>query len=221
MTTSGVTAWSLTARDIITQAMRENAILSSGEDPTDEELVDCMVRLNAILKSWGAKASNLWREATGTVTIPANDPSGMIDADIREITSARVIVSGTYHRQMGEWERDDYFSLPNKTASGSPTIFYLSKGVGQPTMHVWPVPTVETTIAIDYLRAPETVTSASETLDFPEEYQEALYANLALRCCGLFGVPPQPELVERARQLERELLDASRPAAYYLRGACG
>lgn len=220
MPTSGETAWSLTARDIVTQALRENAILPPGEDPSSDELTDCLVRLNAMLKSWGAKGANLWRESTTTATVTANVPSVALPVGVHDVISARVVVSSTNHRQMGRWERDDYQSLPNKASAGSPTVFYLSQGIGAATMYVWPVPATNTTIAIDYVRVPETITNASETLDFPEEYHEALYANLAVRCAGMFGAPLNPELVSRAQALERELLDASRPGTYYLRSAC-
>lgn len=224
MTTSGTTAWPMTARDAIRHALAEAMIMSSGEQPDANELVDCMTRLNGMLKSWGAKASNLWREASGTVTIPAGtatfDLNGEI-AGLRDVVSARVIVSATYKRPIFAWVRDDYYGLPNRTTSGIPTAFYLSRGLGANTLHVWPVPTEDTDIELDYLRSPETVTDAGQTLDFPEEYQEALYANLAVRCAGLFGETPAPELVTRAEVLERDLLDGDRPDSYYMVSGCG
>jgi hypothetical protein len=220
MTTSAVTAWSLTARDHITQALRENAILSSGEDPSADELSDCQVRLNALLKSWGTKAPALWQEASTTATITANVASVALAAGVQDVIAARVVVSATNHRQLTRWDREDYQVLPNKIATGSPSVYYLSQSIGVATLYVWPVPTANTTLSIDFVRVPETVTDASQTVDFPEEYQEALYANLAVRCAGLFGQQPAAELVMRAQRLEMELLDAGRPGAYYLRAAC-
>ena len=124
MPTSGVTAWSLTARDIITAALQENAIVGLGRTPTASEAEACMVRLNGMLKSWPAYGLH---ETTGTITLPANDASGTLAAGIKRITSARLALTGGTQRQLGEWNRDDYLILPNKTASGDPTIFYQAR----------------------------------------------------------------------------------------------
>lgn len=220
MATSGTTAWSLTARDMISQALKKSRVISAGEEPEASELEDCLIEFNGLLKSWGAKA-NLWREASATATIAANDPSVELPVGVQDIMTARLVVSATHDRQLAKWEREDYQNLPNKTARGLPTIFYLSQGVGAPTLYVWPVPTANATIAYDYQRLPETITDASETVDFPQEYQEALYTNLALNCWGLFqdGDPPA-SLYARAQRLESEMLDASRPGSYFMRADC-
>lgn len=213
MTTSSTTAWSLTARDVVVEALRENAIISPGESPEADEAAACMVRLNGLLKSW-CVGRNL--ERTGTITVPANDASGAIDATINEVRSIRVVESQSFERQLARWERDDYFRIPNKTASGAPTAYYADAQRDTMVLYLWPVPAIETTLRIEYQRLPETVTDLNETIDFPQEYQEALYANLALRCCGLFGVDPKPELVARARELKVEMVDRERPASYFM-----
>src|SRR5687768_7650187 len=125
MTTSGETAWELTARDVVKHAMQELGVLSLGEEPEAAELEGCLVRLNAMLKSWSTKA-NLFREATGEVTIPGGDASGTLSPEIRDISSVRVVVSATQERQIYPWQRSQYLSLPNKEAVGSPTAYYVS-----------------------------------------------------------------------------------------------
>ncbi len=216
MPTSGVTAWSLTARDIITAALQENAIVGLGRTPTAAESAACLVRLNGMLKSW---LPGSYHETTGTVTVTGGDASGTLAAGIRRIITARLELTST-ERQLGEWNRDQYLSLPNKAAVGDPTIFYQSRQLAGVTLYVWPVPSANKTLHIDYERVPETVTDLSETVDFPERYQEALYANLAMRCSGIFGVALNPELVARAQRLEREMLDSERPDSYIFEAAC-
>lgn len=213
MATSGTTAWALTARDVVTHAMGELAILPIGDDPDADEMTYGLFQLNALLKGWGG--AHL--ETTGTVTIPANTESGTLGSDVQDVISARHV--GTFERQLARWERDEYLSLPNKEASGEPSAFYVSNQRDATVMYVWPVPTVETTIAIDYRRVPETVTDANETVDFPPDCHNALVANLALRIAGRFGAPLSQELVARATTLRREMEDADRPASYYLGAA--
>lgn len=211
MTTSGVTAWSLTARDIITEALHENAVLGLGEDVPAPEADRCLTRLNGLLKSW-LVGRNL--ERTGAITVLANAASGAIDAAINEVRSVRVLENQNFERQLTRWERDEYFRIPNKSASGAPTAFYADAQRDSIVLYLWPVPTADTTLKVEYQRLPETVTNLNETVDFPQEYQEALYANLAVRCCTVFGVEPKVELLQRARDLRIEMEDRERPASY-------
>lgn len=217
MTTSGITEWALTARDIVQTALEDNAIIAIGEEPEAAELEACIRRLNAMLKSW---ARGMHLEETGTIAVPANTASGTLAPGIETILSARLVVSATYERQLFKWARDNYLQLPNKAQSGEPTMYYEARGLGGVTIYLWPVPTTTKTLAISYIRVPETVTDASQTIDFPERYQEALYANLALRCTGVFGKEPKPELIARAGRLERDMLDSERPDSYYFEPEC-
>jgi hypothetical protein len=215
MTTSGITAWELTARDVISAALcDELGIYGFGEDVPAEAVTFAMGHLNSLLKAAGEGAH---LETEGTVTIPANDASGAIAGNVSEVISAR-LVSGVNERILARFGRDEYLSIPNKDASGEPTCFYVSNQRDNVLMYVWPVPTVETTVRTDYRRIPETVTDASETIDFPPQYHPALIENLAVRCAGRFNVQPnqRPELFSRAARHWQEMEDQERPASYML-----
>lgn len=214
MSTSGVTAWSLTARDIVKAAMGELAVIAPGTDPDADEEQDCILRLNALLKSWSLRGVTLSRETTGTVTTTGGTAAVTLDAGVRAISSARLIVSATNERQLWPMGRTDYLSLPNKASVGSPTMYYLSRERDAAILYLWPVSATAATIAIDYDRIPETVTDPSETVDIREELQETVYTNLAVRIAGIFGQQPPPELVQRAASLEMAMYDAERPDFY-------
>lgn len=214
MTTSGVSTWSLTARDIIKAALQENRIVDLGEEPEADEAEACLVRLNALLKSWQVGRH---LESDATIAVMAGNAALTLPADVEDIVTARLVLSATNERLLGRWERDEYLVLPNKIATGTPSVYYPNETAG--TMTLWPVPSVNGSVKIDYLRKPQTVTSLSETVDFPERYQEALYAMLAVRCAGLFGEPLSQELVARAERLRREAEDAERPATYTMTGS--
>lgn len=216
MPTSGTTDWSLTARDIVVAALQENGIIPLGRNPTATEQDACILRLNALLKTLPAGSHN---EATGTITIPGGSASGTIDSDVEEIISARVTTTG-HVRQLYRWDRTRYYELPNPTQVGEPTVFYESRGLNAVTMYVWPVPATDRDVAITYLRKAQTVTDGSQTVDFPQRFQEALYTILARRCAGLFGVEPPPDLVDRAARLELEMFDADRPRSYFFEPDC-
>lgn len=213
MTTSGVTAWALTARDIVTAALRDARILASGTDPEADELEDCILRLNGMLKSWQMKA-NLFREVEATVAITAGDPTISLPAGVRDVSTVRHILSATNERQLFPWNRGQYLQVPNKAAIGNPSIYYISRTVGGVDLTVWPVPSSNITLKIDYSRIAETVTNASQTLDIPEEWHETVYKNLAVECADLFGAALSPRYINRAAELYQQFLDSDRPDFY-------
>lgn len=211
MTTSGVVDWPLTARDIITTALQECAILPLGETPEADEASACLVRLNALLKSWQV---GLQLQTEDDLAVTAGAAATALPDEVETILSVRLVQSATNQRSLARWERDDYFSLPNKASQGTPSVFYVDQHRDTATLYLWPVPSANSALKIDFLRKPETVTNLSQTVDLPQKYQEAFYAMLAVRCAGIFGVQPGPELVARADTLRRQAEDAERPASY-------
>lgn len=220
MTTSGVTAWSLTAADIVKAAMGEIATIDPGSDPTTQEQSDCLLRLNGMLKSWSLKGVSLYRETSATITTTAAVASVTLNAGIRAISSARLVVSATNERTLWPWARSEYLATPNKAAVGQPTVYYLDRQRDAAVIYFWPVSATVATIKLDYDRIPETVTLASQTVDIREELHETVYANLAVRIAGIFGETPPPELVARAQSLETQMFDAERPDAYRFEYDC-
>lgn len=215
MTTSGVTAFGMTARDLVTAALDENAILPLGEVPTAEELGKCIIRLNAMLKSWQLGGVS-WKQETVTVPTVAATASVALPAYVRGVNGVRFVEGATYERQMQRFERDEYYRLPNKASAGKSTAYYVQRDRDGLTLFVWPVPATVSSLKVDIDRAMDTVTEADQTVDMPEELHETVYANLAVRCAGLFGRPVTEELAVRAARLEREMVDSYRPASYYM-----
>lgn len=216
MTTSGTTAFSTTARDFVKNALLENGTIAFGDDPEADEMTACIFRLNAMLKTWGTRGLG-WKQEVYTASGTADTASITLPVYVREVNGARYVDSATNQRAMSRFERDDYAVLPNKAASGTPSIYNVEQNAGALVLTVWPVPTADYTLSLDIDRALDTVTDPSETIDIPEEWTEAVMTNLALRCCNIFSdTPPSAELVQRAQMTERELFDAYRPASYFM-----
>lgn len=218
MATSGITDWPLAAGEVVTQAMIELGAISSGEEPEAQEMADALVRLNGMLKTWSIKA-NLFREESGTVVIPAATGAATFEQSIRDLLSVRHVLSATNYRVLAQWNRDQFYRLPNRASVGNPTAYYLAKGVDSTAIHIWPVPATDITLHVDYSRAADTITSVDQTLDINQEWQEAVILGLASRCAGMFGTTRvDPAAVQRidAREgfLYNQLLDSDRPDTY-------
>lgn len=219
MTTSGVTALEMTARDIVKAALQENGIIRVGREPRAAEQDACITRLNGMLKSWSLRA-NLWREETAEYTIPGGTGSVALGDDVQDVANVRFLQSATNARSLARWEREEYRVLPNRASVGNPTAYSLERTIASLTLKVWPVPATDIDVEVDYIRAAEVVTNAGQTVDFRAEFQEAIYANLAVRCAGIFGVEPGAELVTRAARLEGSVFDYDRPDSYYFESDC-
>lgn len=213
MTTSGVTAWSMTANDIVKRAM--GPILDPGSDPEADELRDCLIHMTGLLKSWSGRGVSLYRESSSTIVTTPGTASVTLAAGIRAISSARLVVSATNERMLWPMNRRDYFSLPNKATAGSPTTYYLDRQRDAAVLYLWPVSASAASIKLDYDRLPDTVTSGSETVDIREEYLETLWTNLhVIIAPEVFHVDPSPLTLARAQTLEAQMFDAERPDSY-------
>lgn len=215
MATSGETNWPLTAGEIVQQAMVKLGILTSGDSPEASEMTDGLVELNSMLKTWSRKV-NLWRDGTGTVVITGGVGSATLPQEVRDVNSVRHVVSATNKRLLNQWNRDQYFSMPNLAAVGNPTIYYIKRDLDDVEIRLWPVPATDITLHLDYSRAAETVTASDQTLDISQEWGEAVILNLASRLAGQFGairLDPQTvgDIKQRAAILEQELFDSDRP----------
>lgn len=213
------TSFTMTARDMVTQAMREIGVLASGEQPTSDELSDGIFRLNSLLKSYAAKGLNLWRDTDGAVDFAAGESSKAIPEAVA-VMDARVATGG-YERLLYPLESDDYAVLPNKGTIGAPTSYVVNRAVSGISIQLWPVPPAETTIRYRYARITNDVVEPSDPVDVPQMFQEAVWKALAVRLAPTFGqVRADPQTVQmvamQAAELERDMLDFDRPATYNL-----
>lgn len=144
-------------------------------------------------------------------------------AGIRAVSNAWVV--GSYNRLLAEWNRSEYLRLPNPGQTGQPTIWYAETTNAGVTLHLWPVPSTDTLIALDYQLKAQTVTDPSETVDVPEEWQECLILGLASRLASMFGTTRiDPATVQRVDQrasaLYDRLMDRDRPDSYTFETDC-
>lgn len=83
---------------------------------------------------------------------------------------------------------EEYFQLPNKRSSGVPVNFNYDRQLGTAIIRIWPVPTnVKTLLKITYAAKIQDFTSPQDTPDFPQEWEEAIVYNLAVRLAHAFG----------------------------------
>jgi len=221
MATSGTINETFTARDVITQALTLITVLGGGETPSADDAAQGLTQLQWMLKSWQSDGCNLWREEEETIVFPAATETVTLDPRVLDVQEARVEIDPTFQRILARWERGEYITLPNKTAPGSPTIFYFRRKRDTVTMTLWPVPPVETNILCTTARVIEDVTDLDQNLDVPQEWCETVTYNLAARLLDTFGITETrpvvaSKIVAMARELYDKLSGFDRPSSVFL-----
>ena len=89
------------------------------------------------------------------------------------------------------WSRNQYFNQVNKVSQGTVVNCYYSPQLTSGRLYVWQTASsVNDFVRFTFERPLEAITSGTETLDFPEEWQEAIIYNLAARLTDEYDTPP-------------------------------
>jgi len=200
-------------------AARELGALGISDTLDSTEEAEMIIRLNSMLAEW-SKDANLWRQKSGTVTITGGVGSGLLPAEVHDLRTVRYVQSATNKRILAPWNRDQWFSLPNRAQAGDPTAYYFARTLGGVELYIWPVPAANVTLELDYARPLYFVESSAQEIDIPYEWHEAALYGLASRSAGVFGtVRIDPQAVARcdaqARSSYERMVDADRPDSYF------
>jgi hypothetical protein len=220
MTVSTNSDWTQTVGQICLSAAMELGAVGMGDSLESSEQLEMQTRLNSMLAKWSIDA-NLFREASGTITVTGGTGAATLPPSIRDVRSVRHIQSASSKRMLGLWNRDEYFQLPNRAQTGaSPMVAYFSKQIGGAVLYLWPIPTADVDIELDYNRSFYFAEGPEQELDIPPEWHEAVLYGLASRSAGIFGTTKlDPAQVSRcdtqAKTSYERMLDSDRPDSYY------
>lgn len=202
MALSGSIDYSLTARELITYALKKIRVVAAGETPSAEDMQDSLEDLNLMLKGLQLRSPNLWRQTVGTVTLVAATASYTLSPRPFRVTEARYRDANGRDLPMEEWTRQEYYDMPVKTNSGIPTAYYVDHQRSTATMYIWSVPSSVTTETIQYTyqRVFQDLDSVDNDIDIPQEHMDTIGYALADRLMETFGVD-DPRITRRAAYL--------------------
>lgn len=201
---------SFTVQDLIQEALYAAGIVPPGGNPTVTQLNRGLNNLNLMMSNFIGYGIDTWARSTHTITCVNGQASYSIGPSGDVNVSRPITVINAYRRNvttgidvpMTEYSKQEYFNIPNKTQSGIPTQFYFDQEFPKGNLYVWPVPSttdLPLSIYID-VHSPFTVASLSDDPDLPDEWQEAVVRNLAVRLAMEFQKPVTPEMAALARE---------------------
>ena len=186
MATSGTTVYSLDVAQVMDEAWER-----CGLDPAKLELrhfVAAQRSLNLLLQEWANGEINLWAvEDLQSLSLTAGTASYSLPTGVLDVVAAVLRRDGE-DIPLGRMGRDDYLATHNKTDQGRPTSFYVDRKVSGASIYLWRAPENSTdTVIYSALTTTEAVTALSETLDVPQQVQDAVAAGLAKRLALKFA----------------------------------
>lgn len=224
MATSSTYEYQLTRNQIIESALRKLGVLAEGQTPSTQNYSDGMMALNAVIAQLRAVGMPLWARSeytftptTGTYTIGTGMtlntpfPVKLLQA-FRTETNAKI--------PLEVMAREDFNILPT-TNTGSPIKVNYQPFVNYGTVSFWPVPTSTNTatVTLVYQRPYQYFTTSTETMDFPEEWYNAIIYNLAVRLAPEWGVPlPDRQMLMQEAKMYTEdaLMVGQEDASFYV-----
>lgn len=213
MATSNSIDLSMTARDIITAALKKLAIIGPGQTGDADDVSDARGELNRMLKGW-MQHKSLWRMTEGSATLVADTGSYTLSPDPYRVISARYRDANSIDTPMARLSRDEYYDLPQKTANGVPTQFYVDRQRASSVLYVWPVKLTVSgeTVQYTYQRKFDDVDTLDEEVDIRQEWFDLVVHNLAARLADSHGMSGArvDRVIARAGQMLAEALDDDR-----------
>jgi hypothetical protein len=174
MTTSGSTDFELDVADYIEEAFERCGL----EVRTGYDLKTAKRSLNLMLAEWANRGLNQWTIEQRTFTTTVGDGDIALDSDIIDILSVIVRRSGTDFA-IERVSRDEFLNIPNKTAQGRATQFFLDRQI-TPNLKIWPTPDNATDVIVyDALTRIQDADTQTNTIEVPFRFYPCLTAGLA------------------------------------------
>jgi hypothetical protein len=144
-----------------------------------------------------------------TITTPMSLPMRLYNPRRANGVDTGNIASTLIETPMGELSYSEYMNLANKTVSGTPMECHFNPNLTNGTLYVWPRPNdCSYRINFTYERVLEDLDNITDNFDFPNEWLETLYYQLAVRLSKPFGKDERGQIIKQeAEAMLQNLLD--------------
>jgi hypothetical protein len=169
-------------------------VLAEGQTPSTQNYSDGAMALNTVVAQLRALGMPLWARSEYTFTPTTNTYN--IGTGLTLDTQFPVKLLQAFRTEnnakipMDLVAREDFNILPGNS-TGSPLKVNYQPYVNYGVVSLWPTPSSSNTatVTLVYQRPFQYFTSSAETMDFPEEWYNAIIYNLAVRLAPEWGVP--------------------------------
>lgn len=204
---------SVTALDVITNALLELGIYTQGETISSDDADFGLSKLEDLLDEWNARQAYVFNQVFGLFTLTANHSPYLIGPGLSSpdfavaqrpvtIISASVVLQGQNPTtDIPINIRDDAWWAQNQVkqlTSTIPTDLYYSPDWPNGSIYLWPINTAVNQLRIQYWGLLTQVAALTDALSFPPGYKKAITLSLAEDMAAAFGAQVAPSLAQKA-----------------------
>ena len=202
-----------TLADRINRSLRLLGQLASGSTPSTSEYADALVAANGMIGSWRNEKLMVYSRQDESVTMVATQssytigPGGNLNTTRPvKIESAYVVVGTQSYPDIRIIEDDEYFAIPNKTATAEwPNRINYRPTNTTGTLYVYPVPSAASALHILTWVPVATFAAITDTFALPPGWDDAFDYNLAVRLAGEYPGSLTQEVLQIARETKAAL----------------
>lgn len=194
MATSGIYSVQYNRDQLITASLRKLGVIAEGQSPSAQNITDGAMALNSTITMLKTKGMALWTRVEYTFT-PTTGSYLIGDGQTLNTQFPVKLLQVIRNESGGKIDMDivsrDEFNILPANSTGNPIKVNYQPFINYGRVSLWPTPdsTNTSTITLVYNKPFQVFTSASETLDFPEEWYNAIVYNTAVLLAPEWGVP--------------------------------
>jgi len=176
MATSGTYNFNLDIDEVIQEATE----MIGGEETLGHTPASARRSINLMLNEWQNKGVLLWSIQTTAVTATSVETS-LPDEILDTLAVTYAVNSSATDIALERISREEYHNLPNKTTTGRPTQYAITRGVNNIALFLYPTPNITTGILnIECFKQLEDVNkSAGQNAQVPKRFLPALTCGLS------------------------------------------
>lgn len=212
MTTSGIYTVQYTRNELIEAALRKLGVLADGQTPSATNYTNGTIALNSATAELRALKVPLWARATYSFTPVATTQTYQIGTGKTLDTVFPLHILQAFRQDNSNTTRiplevvSNYnFNMYPINSGGMPIQLTYQPFVNYGEIKLWPVPdasATSSTITIVYQKPFQYFVNSTDTMDFPEEYYNAIIYKLAVLLAPEWGIPLQDRQLLRAEAKE-------------------
>lgn len=193
MTISANSDFELTRDQLIRRAFQLSQVIEAGENPRADDIAMASDLLGLELDALQAEGTVLRTIERTELSLSASTASYALASDCIDVAVSPDNKAGMVWETAGSEtavisiSRQDYETLGNKEAEGTPSLCYIEKGQGI-TLYFWPVPDDSFTFRYSKVRLIRDMDTGSVTLDLARRWQKAIVYSIAWQLAMAKGI---------------------------------
>jgi hypothetical protein len=205
---------SRTVKDLIKKSMLDIGAIEAGENPSADEINDCLVALNDMLVEWYSDGAGAYTYVQSSVNLQAGKSLYTIGAgaDIDTVRPEEIFMVSIRDRSGRDKPLDyitfgQYQNKANKSTQGTPAKYTFLPTVPGASLYLYPTPNITDTLNVLVYGGVEDIGGLDVDLEtlFPRAYIVALRWGLAVEICPMFGREPSATVLSKAASSKRSV----------------